>query len=258
MISKSTSREDYQHLSQPVGAMPKEYPAGYVSARHCHRRAQLLHATKGLMEVEAGGRTWVIPPGRALWLPPGIAHEVRMRGRVSLRTLYIEPERCLAYTPTLPCFVRVSPLLRELVERACELPVDYEASDRARLTVDLMLREFEWSQELSLPDLRAADSRLQLVVKGILADPECQGSLPEWAALAGASSRTIARLCQHEFGMSFAHVRQHLRLLVAIPRILSGDQISKVALYVGYDSPAAFSTVFRRVLGTPPSKYLQR
>ncbi|CAH2602220.1 AraC family transcriptional regulator [Rhodovastum atsumiense] len=257
MTPKSTNREDYQHLPQPVGAMPKEYPAGHVSARHSHQRAQLVHATSGVMEVEADGRRWVIPPGRALWLPPGIAHATRMHGAVSLRTLYIRPGHEPEGAPAGLGFVRVSPLLRELVERACALPVAYEGSTRARRTVELMLQEFEWTREPGLPRLRAADPRLQRILRGMQADPACQRSLDEWAALAGISPRSVARLCRCDLGMTFAQVRQHLRLRAALPRILAGEAVTTVALDVGYETPAAFSTLFRRVLGVPPSKYLQ-
>jgi AraC-like DNA-binding protein len=44
-------------------------------------------------------------------------------------------------------------------------------------------------------------------------------------------------------------------LLVALPRLAAGESVTAIALDLGYDSPAAFSTMFRRLLGVPPSRY---
>jgi AraC-like DNA-binding protein len=208
------------------------------------------------MEVEAGGRIWIVPPGLALWLPPRVAHEIRMHGRVLLRTLYIEPDYCPAKAPSRITLMRVSSLLRELIERACALPIVYETSGRAGLTMALIMQEFEWLDAAGLPVLKAEDRRLRTIVESILADPGLPHALNALARLAGASPRTIARLCRSEFGMSFGAVRHHLRLIRALPRLLGGQPITTVALDAGYDSAAAFSTAFRKRLGVPPSRYL--
>ena len=255
--SKSTNREDYQHGPCPVGAMPKEYPHGYVSARHSHVRAQLLHATRGVMEVRTEGRCWIVPPGRALWVPPGTLHETRMRGQVSLRTLYIRANSGPADAPRTPGLVRISPLLRELVEYACAMPAQEEGADRARLTAALALLQLDWSGEPGLPDLEAHDPRLRHVVDGLAADPTSLRDLNRWAEVAGTSARTLARLCQRELGLPFARVRQIVRLRAAIPLLLSGQSVTTVALDVGYETPASFSTAFRRAMGISPSAYLR-
>ncbi|WP_158933198.1 helix-turn-helix transcriptional regulator [Acidisphaera sp. S103] len=256
--SKSTNREDYQHGPHSVGAMPKEYSSGYVSARHSHIRAQLLHATQGVMEVRTEGRCWIVPPGRALWIPPGALHETRMRGQVSLRTLYIRGDSKPIGAPDTSRLVRVSPLLRELVEHACAVPVGDEGAERARLTTALALLELDWSREPGLPGLDARDRRLRRVVDGLEADPASPRDLVGWAGIAGVSARSLARLCQREFGMPFARLRQLVRLRAAIPFLLSGQPVTTVALDVGYETSASFSTAFRRVMGVAPSTYLQQ
>jgi AraC-like DNA-binding protein len=42
---------------------------------------------------------------------------------------------------------------------------------------------------------------------------------------------------------------------VALPLLASGASVTSVAFDLGYDSPASFSTMFRRMLGVPPSRY---
>ena len=34
---------------------------------------------------------WIAPPTRAVWLPPGVPHEIVMQGETAMRTLYIDP-----------------------------------------------------------------------------------------------------------------------------------------------------------------------
>ena len=40
-------------------------------------------------------------------------------------------------------------------------------------------------------------------------------------------------------------------------RLAAGDPVTVIALDFGYQGPAAFSTMFRRVLGAAPSAYLR-
>jgi AraC-like DNA-binding protein len=49
----------------------EDHPAGAVIPPHRHRGAQLLFASSGVLRVEAARSHWVVPPNRAVWLPPG-------------------------------------------------------------------------------------------------------------------------------------------------------------------------------------------
>ncbi|MNI29118.1 DNA-binding transcriptional regulator SoxS [compost metagenome] len=56
--------------------------------------------------------------------------------------------------------------------------------------------------------------------------------------------------------MSFGQWRQRACVVLALTRLSSGDSITRIALDFGYESPAAFSTMFRRILGQSPTAYL--
>src|SRR5258708_11736129 len=67
----------------------------------------------------------VAPANRPLWIPGGVDHQIGMAGRVTMRTLYVEPSA----SPGLPAACRVaavSGLLRELILRAVEMPLLYD------------------------------------------------------------------------------------------------------------------------------------
>ena len=40
-----------------------------------------------------------------------------------------------------------------------------------------------------------------------------------------------------------------------LPRLAAGEAVTTVALDLGYDSPAAFSTMFKRLMGIAPNRY---
>ena len=71
----------------------------------------------------------------------------------------------------------------------------------------------------------------------------------------GTTSRTLARGFRRETGMSFSEWRRRARLLGALAWIAEGRPILAVALDLGYDSPSAFSAMFKREFGLPPSQY---
>ncbi len=102
------------------------------------------------------------------------------------------------------------------------------------------------------------DPRLLRVCKAILAEPATQADVDDWAKLAGMGRRTFTRAFKRETGMGLAVWRQQVRLMEALSLIGSGQPVTTVAFDVGYDSPSAFSAMFRRAFGVPPSAYAAR
>jgi AraC-like DNA-binding protein len=63
---------------------------------------------------------------------------------------------------------------------------------------------------------------------------------------------------REETGLSFVAWRQQACLVAALPRLAAGESVTTVAMALGYDNPAAFTTMFKRLLGVPPRNYLPR
>ncbi|WVT78162.1 helix-turn-helix transcriptional regulator (plasmid) [Sinorhizobium chiapasense] len=230
---------------------------------HSHRRGQLIYAIAGVMEVIVGNKLWLVPPQRAVWMPPGVVHQMRARGNVELKTVYLSPDVIPHTFPPAPILVSVSNLLRELVLRSVDSPNNHDSYGLKNQILSLILDEIgallSESQraiplELALPQCQ--DRRLSKVCAALLEDPGCQKSLDEWADLVGASKRTLARRFQSEFGMSFLAWRQQVRVAAASTRLDQGEPVTIVAGDLGYETPAAFSAMFRRVTGLTPSGYV--
>jgi AraC-like DNA-binding protein len=227
----------------------------FTSVRHSHARAQLIYAISGVVAVTTDSGTWVVPPSRALWVPAGVEHVTKSHGVVHFRALLIEaaagfPKECMV--------VEVTPLLRELILRLATLADQAGTSrDMVDALVRLVLMElaFRPVAALALPMPRRAD--LARLCQQVQADPASPISIDAAAATLRTSRASFIRLFRRETGMSFARWRQQACLLKALSLLAEGRPILTVALECGYDSPSAFSAMFRRSLGRAPSDYFR-
>jgi AraC-like DNA-binding protein len=254
---KSTNPADYQHVSRAVPAMPKDFAQGFTITAHSHERAQLIYATTGSMRVETERALWVVPRQRALWMPAGVTHGIEMLDRVAMRTLYLR-EDAAAEMPQVCRVLQVSPLLRELIVRATELPLHYDEEGPASHLIALLLAELRDSQTLKLDLPMPHTQRLTALCRSLLKQPGDRRTLAEWADAVHASERTVARMFQRETGLTFAAWRQQARVLEAMARLGAGAPVTQVALDLSYDSVSAFSAMFRRAVGCSPSEFRYR
>ena len=231
---------------------------GYTIPLHRHRRGQLLHAITGMMRIETENSMWIVPPARALWVPPELAHEISMRGHVEMRTLYIDPEHCgeparacrdgggvAAAARTDPCGARRAGRLRR-------------GDGRGATIAQLILTELERLRHRSLTVPMPRDPRALRIARPLLDNCAIDLDLDDWAERAGASRRTLARLFRGETGISFAEWRARLRTVDGMARIANGASVGEAAASVGYASPSAFSAMVRRSLGKPLRELIRR
>ena len=219
-----------------------------------HNRGQLIFARSGVMQVETAAGLWIVPPQRAVWVPPRIRHAIRCRGAVSLRTLYVGgaenhglPKRCTV--------VAVSPLLRELIVELCE---GRPEARRKRALCALVLSELVELPAIAIHLPEPRDPRLQRVTTALKRQPADGRALSAWAAAAGASPRTLTRLFIAETGMTFRQWRRQARLITAIERLARRQPVTTVAFDLGYDSVSAFIEAFRNTFGVTPYRYFRQ
>jgi len=244
-------------VPRPVAALAWEFDSGHRIPNHFHRKAQLVFASQGVMTVTTEVGSWVVPPQRAVFVPGGTRHEIAMSGGVSMRTLYLS-DAAVRRLPAQCFVVSVSPLLRELVLRVIELdPLYAESGPDARL-VAVLLDEIEAMHVAPLHLPLCDEPRTRRVIDGLLADPSDARGLEDWARVAGASARTLARSFERETGLRFGVWRQQLRLLRSLELLALGHSVTNVASSLGYESPSAFISMFRRSLGATPKRYFDR
>jgi AraC-like DNA-binding protein len=89
----------------------------------------------------------------------------------------------------------------------------------------------------------------------VLDDPARWATLDGWAAHAGASPRTVARLFRSELGTSFGQWRQQVLLARALTLAARKQPMARIAAELGYASASAFTAMVKRSVGAPPSRF---
>lgn len=255
-IEKSHLPDDFQDVPSYVSAMSMFAARGETIGPHEHPRAQLALAVSGVMEVDADGRHWLVPPQRALWVPSGISHKMRARTDVALRNVYVREKDTPFTLPSRTTLLPVSPLLRELIVRAVVTPIEDDMSGHAASLVDLLLSELRFaSPDVSFSTPNVSDPRLKRIEAVLRHDPGNTATIEDWAALACMSSRNLNRKIHDETSMSFSDWRRQIRLNDAIVRLVEGDTVTSVALSLGYENIGSFSRMFRKVMGLTPTDF---
>ena len=253
---------------RPVRAKCRLLEADTQVKPHRHPWGQLAISTTGTIRLTVAQGTYIVPPSRALWVPPGMEHAVTMVESADLRTLYFFQThgRCgpdVAETEEAAwrqCRVlNASDLLRAVVRELPTLPDDslqLSAQDRARehhlseLLLDQMRRASVVQLGVKLPQ----DKRLRLLCEDVLADPTRFETLEDWARDTGASPRTVARLFRQQLECSFTQWRQQVVLAHAVSLAARNWPIQRIAAELDY-SPSAFSAMVRRTVGMPPAQF---
>lgn len=229
-----------------------DYPAGTHIDAHRHRSHQIVHAAEGVMRVACAQGVWVVPPGRALWMPAGLTHAIDCIGTVAMRTVYLGGDHP-SFLATCAVW-RLSPFLRELILRLADNPEPALASP----ALQLLLHEIDTIEAMPLHVPEPADARLRRMTAHLLAPDNIDTPLTELARIAGMSPRSLIRHFQADTGVTLRQWRRHARLLLALEKLGTGENVSTAAYGAGYASASAFVHAFGEIFGTTPGRYFRQ
>lgn len=257
------------HAQRPVRSKMRELDKDTLILPHTHPWAQLALSTGGVIRLSLANATYIVPPHRVVWVPPGVQHAVTMVETARLYTLYFLPEthgggaqaRWMNDPIWQECRVmEASALLRALV---VEMDV---GSDKAPPLQPAQQAREQHLSALVCDELRGApvihlgvrlpqDKRLKTLCQAVLDDPTRHETLEQWALDTGASLRTVARLFRSELGCTFTQWRQQVVLAQAVALAARQLPIAHIAAELGY-TPSAFSALVRRTVGMTAATFL--
>ncbi len=250
--------------ARPLRVRARRLAADTRIVPHRHAWAQVAFSATGVLRVTADQHTYIVPPSRAVWIPPGVEHVVTVVEDAELRTLYLHQARGqvgpAALSPAAHgdwqrCRVlEVSPLLRELVEQL-QSSAPPGPREREQCLATLVQDELCRARRVPLGVGLPTDKRLLALCEAVLDNPARHTTLQGWAGESGASVRTVARLFRQELGTTFAGWRQQVLLAKALSMAARKRPMAHIAAELGYASASAFSAMVRRSVGMPPSRF---
>jgi AraC-like DNA-binding protein len=231
-------------------------PAPFAIVRTRLGGSYFLSCFGGEGRVLVDGRWKKCVPGQAFLLPRG-----------TRQAFHTPSGRCWEY-----CWVRYQELADQQPIAAAQTPV-FARHDSEPLRLAIMGLHRECSTT-SVP--AAVEHWVELIHHYVrqFAQPACMDrrlwnlwekvgqalgkpwTIGELAAEANLSEKQLQRLCRKELGRN---PRQHLiwlRMRSAAELLTSTSaKIETIASQVGYQNPFVFSSMFKRVMGWPPSEY---
>ncbi len=242
---------------QPMTVRAQTIPPRHTFPEHAHEWHQLVYAVSGVLTVAVEGKSFVISPEQAVWLPTGLRHRVGSLHGAEFRSLWIGSEagRGLAAAPTV---FRVSPLLQALIVEAAAIDGQADEDGYSGRVAGLILDQLRRAHPLpgALPWPQGG-SPLTVLCEALYAHPADPRGPDAWARALGMSVRTLSRRFEAEVGLSLRSWRRRLRLFKAIELMGGGLDVTQTALQLGYGSTSAFVYAFRTDMGAGPQSYMQ-
>lgn len=252
-----------KHVDEPpnYASHPKwktlstRHSLGTSRPEHSHSTGQLLFAISGVMLVESGSTSWIIPPQRALWIPPNRLHALKFLSDTDLRTVYFS----VSLIGQCPIFIRANDvhvvettnIVKELVSKI----FDSARKETAELSALLLLHVLSETETLPTDVPMPVNERLKYIAKEILDNNAWELPVSTLAQMATMSERTLSRKFQEDTGMSLRSWKQRARICVSLNLLAAGKGVKQVAGDLGFSGPAAYIAAFKGVLGRTPAEF---
>ncbi|WP_448569743.1 AraC family transcriptional regulator [Thalassotalea ganghwensis] len=258
----SLIRQDKGDANTLIGQLPhlsvitrtNDMSANEHDAPHYHEWHQVIYPKKGILRTRVANSEYFVTSNRAVLVPAKEVHESWAISNTQFVGIYLNPEK--VYWPfNASKIIEISPLVKELINYMLQLNtlgcLSVEDSKILEVLCDQLAHQPPTSLELLMP----SDKRLLIITEFLLLHPDSARSLSQWAALVGASERTISRNFEKQTGLTFIKWRQRLRLICSLKYLEQGLPIKEVSYRVGYHSPSAFIQSFKKNFAITPQQY---
>lgn len=252
-------------LTAPPSALPpnpmtlraQSIPPRHHFADHFHEWNQVVYAVSGVLTVVADGRSFLISPDQAAWLPTGTVHRVGSILGAESRSLWVANELATGLFPQGAAVFAVSPLLKALIIEAADIVGERDADGYRERVCQLIIDQLRRARTITAALPWPTSEALLQLCQALYADPADARGVQEWASQLGMSARTLGRRFHAETGASVRTWRRRLRLFRAIELLEGGMGVTRTAMELGYNSTSAFTYAFRAEMKRSPRAYLR-
>jgi AraC-like DNA-binding protein len=221
-----------------------------------HREGQLWAVDTGVITAELDTGSWVVPARRIGWIPPGVAHALRIHEATTGWMIFLRPDQGPLF-PNVPTVFTMTALARALLDRVGAWNTERaELSPEQDRLLQVLFDELKRSTSTALFLPMPSSPHLVGMTLTIVADPSNKLTLDDWARRVGMSKRGLTRHFRLETGMSLVQWRIVARMKRALELLAHGHNVGGVALALGYDSVSTFIAAFSAQFGETPGAYV--
>lgn len=219
-----------------------------------------MYAEQGCIHLRSPGKQVLVPGWYGVWIPPNTHHATwSTNAQLQMHAVCFPVEANQLHLHQRIRVFPVSTLLREMIRytsRWGQAPLEEaQASQFLQVLGNILPGEMAQSIPVCLPSTRHPKL---LRVTSYIQDHLTQSIHFTWLAREfGVSTRSLSRLFLQELGCSFSTYCKIARIMRALELIELGyDNVGQLALDVGYESLASFSTTFLAIVGQRPLAYM--
>ncbi|MFA7414501.1 MAG: AraC family transcriptional regulator [Rhizobium sp.] len=221
-------------------------------------RDYLLYSADGAMRITADGRSWLLPPVRAAWIPAAMPVTVAMSRPATCCSVLFDPEFIDRRVRQCSVFA-MDALAREMILHSRrwsrdDVPLDVHAEVFLKALAETCIELARNPLELWVPTGQTDAVKLALsLTEDKLAGPVTMTEIADGCHM---TSRSLARRIRGETGMSWGELLRRMRMIRATELLSEPEsRVLEVALSAGYESLSAFNRAFQSFSGVTPSRY---
>ena len=241
---------------RPALGLHKHLRQGENLPSHSHVRGQLFAMRQGSMAVITKDRAYVLPPHRALWIPPGEEHACSHLEQAQMRTLYLD-QSLSCRLPARTTMVTLSGLLNELIETVLNLSSDPDRVHEVARLIEVIIDQFRGNIGHALSLKMPSSPKVRMVAEAMMKRENSELPLEHLARLAGFSLRSLERKFKQETGLTLRGYRSQVRIMWAIELLTMGNSITETSIMLNYENPSSFTHAFKKSVGVAPREFVK-
>ncbi len=246
----------FEQLPEPVFYLARRMPCDTVYPPHRHRWGEFVYSFCGVLELQAEGALFRVPPNYGLWLPPETEHKGLNRHASLHCSLYIEPPLAAdKRLPAVACALTMNAMVRSMLNHVRLQPPQPPYATEEQRVLEVIVDQLAVAPCAGSYLPTSDDPALSKVLAYLEDHPGSNCPIPQLAERFGVTERTLARKAQRDLGMPLSEWRQRLKVVRAMPMLQAGASVESVALDLGYSTASAFIAMFRRLLDMTPDEY---
>ena len=247
-------------------AFDEEIGSDYFFAGERHNFWELVIALEGEIGITAGEDAWVMGAGQAVLHPPMEFHRIWYTGIPGKILVFSFGAEGLALDAggsfDSADLIQGESLLRQM--RACFAMDGIKVMGvRQEIPAQILIKRWELylliltaRKKQQRRETRSRPARNYAAIVKVLEDHVRENlSVAQIADLCSMSQASVKQTFSRYAGMGIINYFNRLKAEAAIGMLRGGSSVQETAAALGFSSQNYFSTVFKRIMGMPPTAY---